>query len=68
MCQGAFNNFKQGNVVKGKIVKIDSDGVFVDIDYKSDGLVPRYEFGEHELKKLVPGNEIEVLIDELRKH
>lgn len=65
LCEGIFGNFKQGNVVTGKIVKIDSDGVLVDIDYKSDGLIPRYEFGEHELKKLVPGNEIEVLIDEL---
>jgi small subunit ribosomal protein S1 len=65
LCEGVFGNFKQGNVVKGKIVKIDSDGVLVDIDYKSDGLIPRYEFGDHELKRLIPGNDIEVLIDEL---
>ena len=65
LCEGIFGNFKQGNVVKGKVVKIDSDGVLIDIDYKSDGLIPRYEFGEHEIKRLVPGNEIEVLIDEL---
>jgi small subunit ribosomal protein S1 len=65
LCEGVFGNFKQGNVVKGRIVKIDSDGVLVDIDYKSDGLIPRYEFGDHELKRFVPGNEIEVLIDEL---
>lgn len=65
LCEGVFGNFKQGNVVKGRIVKIDSDGVLVDIGYKSDGLIPRYEFGEHELKRLIPGNEIEVLIDEL---
>lgn len=65
LCEGIFGNFKQGNVVKGRIVRIDSDGVLVDIAYKSDGLIPRYEFGEHEIKRLVPGNEIEVLIDEL---
>lgn len=65
LCKGVFENFKQGSVVKGKVVKIDSDGVLVDIDYKSEGLVPRYEFGEHELKKLIAGSEIEVLIDEL---
>jgi small subunit ribosomal protein S1 len=55
LCEGVFGNFKQGNVVKGRIVKIDSDGVLVDIGYKSDGLIPRYEFGEHELKRLIPG-------------
>lgn len=65
LCEGVFGSFKQGNVVKGRIVKNDSDGVLVDIAYKSDGLIPRYEFGEHELKRLIPGNEIEVLIDEL---
>jgi small subunit ribosomal protein S1 len=65
LCEGVFGNFKQGKVVKGKVVKVDSDGVLVDIAYKSDGLIPRYEFGDHELKRLVPGNEIEVLIDEL---
>lgn len=65
LCDGVFGNFKQGKVVKGRVVKNDSDGVLIDIAYKSDGLVPRYEFGEHEIKKMVPGSEIEVLIDEL---
>jgi len=61
----ANESFKQGGLVKGKIVKVDASGVLVDIDYKSDGLIPRYEFGDHEVKKLIPGSEIEVLIDEL---
>ncbi len=65
LSESVFANYKQGSVVKGRIVKIDSDGVLVDISYKSDGLIPRYEFGEHELKRLAPGAEIEVLIDEL---
>ncbi len=65
ICESAFGNFKQGNVVKGMVVSVDSDGVLVDIGYKSDGLIPRYEFGEHEIKKITPDSEIEVLIDEL---
>ncbi len=65
LCAGVFGSFKRGALVTGKIVRIDSEGVLVDIAYKSDGLIPRYEFGEHELKKFVPGNDIEVLIDEL---
>lgn len=65
LCQGACQSFRQQSVVKGKIVRIDNDGVLVDINFKSDGLIPRYEFGEHELKRLIPGAEIEVLIDEL---
>ncbi len=62
---GIFETFQQGKLVKGSIVKVDSDGVLVDIQYKSRGLIPRYEFGEHELKKLKENDEIEVILDEL---
>ena len=58
-------SFQQGKLIKGTIVKADSDGVLIDINYKSDGLIPRYEFGEHELKKLKAGDEIEVILDQL---
>ncbi len=50
---------------KEKCLKASNDGVLVDIDYKSDGLIPAYEFTEHEFKRLVPGAEIEVMLDEL---
>lgn len=63
--QGTLESFKPGNLVKGTILKADSDGVLVDISYKSDGLIPVYEFTEHEFKKLTPGYNIEVIIDEL---
>lgn len=62
---GAFETFQQGKLVKGTVVNIDSDGVLVDIKYKSRGLIPRYEFGEHELKKYKSGDEIEVILDEI---
>lgn len=57
--------YQQGKLTKGTIVNISPDGVLVDINYKSDGLIPRYEFAIHELKKLKAGDEIEVLVDEL---
>lgn len=60
-----IGTFQPGKPVKGTIVKIDSDGVLVDIKYKSDGLIARYEFSDHELKKLAPGSEIEVILDQL---
>lgn len=59
------NRFKQGNIIKGIVITASNDGVLVDIDYKSDGLIPAYEFTEHEFKKLVPGTELEVMLDEL---
>ena len=63
--EGTTGTFQPGKPVKGTIVKIDGDGVLVDIKYKSDGLIPRYEFSEHELKKFVPGSEVEVILDQL---
>ena len=40
------NLFKPGKIVIGKVIKADSDGVLVDIGYKSDGQIPRYEFSD----------------------
>ncbi|MCL4361857.1 30S ribosomal protein S1, partial [Candidatus Dependentiae bacterium] len=61
----AIEQFKQGRILKGKVISATPDGVLVDINFKSDGLIPVYEFSEHELKKLTPGSPIEVILDEL---
>lgn len=63
--KGAVETFQLGKLIKGTVVAIEDNGVLVDIKYKSRGLVPRYEFGDHELKKLQPGDEIEVILDQL---
>ena len=62
---GTLDTYKQGAIIQGTVLNASSDGVLVDIGFKSDGLIPMYEFTEHEFKKLVPGSEIEVIIDEL---
>ncbi|HRN78531.1 MAG TPA: 30S ribosomal protein S1 [Candidatus Dependentiae bacterium] len=59
------DSFHPGNVVAGTIIAVDSDGVLVDIGYKSHGLIPKYEFGEHELRGLKPAQAIEVILDNL---
>ncbi|MDR3550612.1 MAG: 30S ribosomal protein S1 [Candidatus Babeliales bacterium] len=63
-----IGTFQPGKVVKGTVVRNDSDGVLVDIKYKSDGLIPRFEFSDHELKKFVPGTDIEVILDQLENN
>lgn len=62
---GTVGKFSTGQLITGKILEVDSSGVLVDIDYKSNGFVPSYEFSEHELKSLKAGAEIEVMIDEI---
>ena len=35
--------FEEGDVVTGKVVRIDKDEVLVDIGYKSEGVIPNNE-------------------------
>jgi small subunit ribosomal protein S1 len=62
---GVAARLKTGELLQGVVVSVDSNGVLVDIDYKSNGLISRYEFSESELKELKPGAPIEVILDQL---
>lgn len=63
--EGIFKNFQPGKTTTARVMRIDSDGVLVDLKYKSHGLIPKFEFGPHELKGLAVGDELEVLVDQL---
>lgn len=60
-----IEKLKPGQLISGKVVETSNHGVIVDIQYKSDGLIPRYEFTDYELQALKPGQDIEVILDEL---
>lgn len=57
--------YSSGQLVTGRVLNVDGDGVLVDIKYKSNGIVPLFEFSEQEIKDLKVGQDIEVIIDEL---
>ncbi len=59
------DQFQVGKIIQGKISSVDNDGVLVDIDYKSNGLISTHEFTDMEFKRLIKGNAIEVVIDRL---
>jgi small subunit ribosomal protein S1 len=63
--EGIFNNYRPGKPATATIVRVDGDGVLIDIGCKSYGLIPKFEFGPHELKNLVVGDTLEVLIEQL---
>lgn len=63
--EGFFSVCKPGKVVEGKITDVSNDGITVDIGYKSEGLIPRYEFSQHEMKKFKSGDTLEVILDQL---
>lgn len=63
--QSVINKFKLGKVIKGKVISREGSGLLVSIGYKSDGVIPGYEFTDQELAKMAPGVDIDVLLDRL---
>jgi small subunit ribosomal protein S1 len=56
---------KEGEVVRGTILSIDDDHVQIDIGFKSEGLVPTWEFMDDDGKLLVSaGDAVDVLVEE----
>ncbi|HWM54752.1 MAG TPA: 30S ribosomal protein S1 [Solirubrobacterales bacterium] len=51
-------SFEEGDVVKGKVVRIDKDEVLVDIGYKSEGVIPASELSIR--KSVDPADEVEL--------
>lgn len=60
------SDFKVGDVVTGKVIAIEDDHVLVDINYKSEGFIPKSEFrlvaGQGDIQM---GQELEVYIDRI---
>src|SRR3954451_3847678 len=53
-----FVYFEEGDVVSGKVVRIDRDEVLVDIGYKSEGVIPSHELSIR--KSVDPHDEVEL--------
>jgi small subunit ribosomal protein S1 len=59
-------NFEEGDVLKGRVVRVDRDEVLVDIGYKSEGVIPpkelsvRYNVNPTEVVSV--NDEIEVMV------
>lgn len=59
-------DFKAGDIVTGTVVEVQTDYVLVDINYKSEGLVPINEFRVVDgVRQVKPGDKVEVLIDRI---
>jgi len=50
--------FSEGDIVTGKVVRIDKDEVLVDIGYKSEGVIPQNELSIR--KSVDPDDEVEM--------
>jgi small subunit ribosomal protein S1 len=61
----SLKNIEEGEVVVGRVVRIDKDGVLVDVGYKSEGIIPLTEFGVERGAEVPvrPDDEVEVYLE-----
>ena len=56
-------DFREGSIVKGRILEVRPREVLVDIGYKSEGVIPLAEF--EDVDSLEVGDEVDVLLERL---
>ena len=61
---GEMPEFELNKIVDGTIIRIDREMVLIDVGFKSEGMVSRSEWGEHEDPPAV-GQTLKVLIEDL---
>jgi small subunit ribosomal protein S1 len=60
----SIKSFQKGSLVKGKVLRVQSSAVLVDLGYKSDGIIPIEQFTAQELATLKPGDELEMFLEQ----
>ena len=64
MYDDSMRNLTEGEIVRGRVIGTTSNAVIVDVGYKSEGLVPKDEFTDHEGNLTVGvGDEVDVLLE-----
>lgn len=59
-------SLKEGNIIKGKVVKIRGEEVVIDINYKSEGVIPKSEFvGSAGGITVKEGDEVSVFLEKM---
>ncbi|MDP3148229.1 MAG: 30S ribosomal protein S1 [Ignavibacteria bacterium] len=57
----SFRDVKEGEIIKGTIVRVQQDTVIIDVGFKSEGQIPKDEFSPDEPIRV--GAEIEVVLE-----
>lgn len=61
--EAAFRTLTEGEVVRGEIVRIDREGVLVDVGQKSEGLIKPQEMGREDSEStLTVGDSVDVMV------
>ncbi len=57
----SFKDVKEGEMIKGKVVRIQGDNVIIDVGFKSEGSISLNEFAQRDEIKV--GDEVEVVLE-----
>ncbi len=64
MYDESMKNLSEGEIVKGRVIGVTSNSVIVDVGYKSEGLIAKEEFTDHEGNLTVKvGDRVDVLLE-----
>src|SRR6266511_3537510 len=63
--QSHRSEISEGEVVKGRVVKISDQNVIIDVGFKSEGIVAIAEFKDGEQITINPGDEVDVYVKQL---
>src|SRR4030065_1056457 len=56
----SFKDVKEGEIVKGRVVRVQGDNVILDVGFKSEGSIPLSEFPNSEVKI---GQDVDVVLE-----
>ncbi len=60
----SLKTMKEGDVVRGRVLSIDEENIQIDIGFKSEGLVPAWEFMDDDgTIRIAVGDEVDVLLE-----
>ena len=64
-----MSNFAEGDIIRGRVLKVIGTEVVIDIGYKSEGVLPVHEVTGYDGKVTVkPGDELDVFIERLENN
>ena len=63
MYDGSMHKIEEGEILRGKILRVDQEQVVVDIGFKSEGVIPLDEFGDSDAIKV--GDEFDVFLEKM---
>jgi small subunit ribosomal protein S1 len=61
--EATLRNVEEGEILRGRILRVDEHEVMVDIGFKSEGVIPIEEFGDVDQIKV--GEEIDVFLEKM---